>query len=47
VRALELLGIDASRALHVGDDEADELAAAAAGMRFASAPLTAAVAALA
>jgi putative hydrolase of the HAD superfamily len=47
VRALELLGVDASRALHVGDDEADELAAAAAGMRFASAPLTAAVAALA
>jgi HAD superfamily hydrolase (TIGR01509 family) len=47
LQALELLGVDASRALHVGDDKADELAAAAAGMRFASAPLSDAVANLA
>jgi HAD superfamily hydrolase (TIGR01549 family) len=46
-RALEQLGVDAGRALHVGDDEADELAAAEAGMRFAPAPLADAVAALA
>jgi putative hydrolase of the HAD superfamily len=46
-RALELLGVEAARALHVGDDEADERAASAAGMHFAPAPLSAAVAALA
>ena len=46
-QALERLGVGADRAVHVGDDEADELAAAAAGMRFAPAPLPEAVAALA
>ncbi len=46
-RAIEQIGVDADRALHIGDDEADELAAAAAGMRFAAAPLAEAVAALA
>lgn len=45
--ALEQLGVAAERALHIGDGEADELAAAAAGMRFAPAPLPDAVAALA
>jgi HAD superfamily hydrolase (TIGR01509 family) len=47
LRALEQLGVDADRALHIGDDEADGLAAGAAGMRFAPAPLPEAVAALA
>lgn len=47
LRALDALGVDASRALHIGDDEADELAAAAAGTLFAPAPLPDAVAALA
>ena len=37
--ALERLGVDASRALHVGDEQGDEDGAAAAGMRFAPAPL--------
>ena len=37
--ALERLGVDASRALHVGDEPGDEDGAAAAGMRFAPAPL--------
>lgn len=46
-RALEELGVEAGRALHIGDDEVDERAAAAAGMRFAPAPLPDAVAALA
>jgi HAD superfamily hydrolase (TIGR01509 family) len=46
-RALEQLGVEAGRALHIGDDEVDEHAAAAAGMRFAPAPLPDAVAALA
>jgi putative hydrolase of the HAD superfamily len=45
--ALDALGVGAARALHIGDDEADELAAAAAGMHFAPAPLADAVAALA
>jgi len=45
-RALELLGVDARRALHIGDDGADKRAAAAAGMRFAAAPLPGVVAAL-
>lgn len=44
--ALERLGAPATRALHIGDEEADELAARAAGMRFAPAPLSSAVAAL-
>jgi FMN phosphatase YigB (HAD superfamily) len=47
LRALDQLGADAGRALHIGDDEADELAAGAAGMHFAPAPLPEAVAALA
>jgi FMN phosphatase YigB (HAD superfamily) len=46
VRALAELGVDASRALHIGDDEVDELAARAAGMSFAPAPLPDAVARL-
>lgn len=46
LRALDQLGVDAKRALHIGDDEADEHAAGAAGMRFAPAPLPEAVAAL-
>lgn len=37
--ALERLGVRPERALHVGDSEADELGAAAAGLRFAPAPL--------
>jgi putative hydrolase of the HAD superfamily len=44
--ALERLGASASRALHVGDEEADERGAHAAGMHFAPAPLSTAVAAL-
>lgn len=38
--ALERLGVRPERALHVGDAEEDELGAAAAGLRFAPAPLT-------
>jgi putative hydrolase of the HAD superfamily len=37
--ALERLGVQAERALHVGDEPEDEQGAAAAGMRFAPAPL--------
>jgi HAD superfamily hydrolase (TIGR01509 family) len=37
--ALERLGVDPPRALHVGDEPGDEEGAAAAGMRFAPAPL--------
>jgi putative hydrolase of the HAD superfamily len=37
--ALERLGVDPARALHVGDEPGDEEGAAAAGMRFAPAPL--------
>jgi HAD superfamily hydrolase (TIGR01509 family) len=44
--ALERLEVAASRALHIGDEEADERAARAAGMHFAPAPLSIAVAAL-
>lgn len=47
LRALEQIGVDAGRALHIGDDQADEHAAGSAGMRFAPAPLPEAVAALA
>jgi phosphoglycolate phosphatase-like HAD superfamily hydrolase len=47
LRALDSLGVDASRALHIGDGEADELVAVAAGTLFAPAPLPDAVAALA
>ncbi|HWJ43953.1 MAG TPA: HAD-IA family hydrolase [Gaiellaceae bacterium] len=46
-RALEQLGVEPGRALHIGDDEVDEQAAAAVGMRFAPAPLADAVAQLA
>lgn len=46
LRALERIGVEPTRALHVGDDAADEAAAAAAGMRFAPAPLPEAVAEL-
>jgi FMN phosphatase YigB (HAD superfamily) len=41
--ALERLHVPAERALHVGDDGDDEAGAAAAGMRFAPAPLSALV----
>ena len=37
--ALARLGVAPERALHVGDDETDEVGAAAAGLRFARAPL--------
>ena len=47
LRALRELGVDPGRALHVGDDEVDERAAHAAGVKFAPAPLATAVAALA
>lgn len=47
LRALEQMEVDAGRALHIGDDEVDELAARAAGMHFLPAPLAAAVASLA
>jgi HAD superfamily hydrolase (TIGR01509 family) len=42
-RALELLGTRPERTLHVGDRDSDELGAAAAGLRFAPAPLAEAV----
>jgi putative hydrolase of the HAD superfamily len=38
--ALERLGVDPDRALHVGDRPEDEAGARAAGLRFAPAPLT-------
>ena len=38
-RALERLGVEPGRALHVGDSPEDEQGARAAGMRFAPAPL--------
>ena len=44
--ALELLGVQPSRALHVGDSDADETGASVAGMQFAPAPLAQAVEAL-
>ena len=47
LRALAGLAVDPARALHIGDDEADERAALAAGMHFAAAPVQSAVAALA
>jgi putative hydrolase of the HAD superfamily len=37
--ALERLGVEPARALHVGDEAADEEGARGAGMRFAHAPL--------
>lgn len=39
--ALDRLGVEPARALHVGDSPEDEEGAAAAGLRFAHAPLTA------
>jgi HAD superfamily hydrolase (TIGR01509 family) len=42
-QALLILGVPPERALHVGDGEVDELGAAAARMRFAPAPLAAAL----
>jgi HAD superfamily hydrolase (TIGR01509 family) len=47
LRALERMNVPPERALHIGDDRADELAARAAGMHFEPAPLAEAVAALA
>jgi HAD superfamily hydrolase (TIGR01509 family) len=46
LRALAELEVEPARALHIGDDDADERAAHAAGMRFAPAPLPDAVATL-
>jgi HAD superfamily hydrolase (TIGR01509 family) len=45
--ALERLGVRPDRALHVGDEDADEEAARAAGAHFARAPLPDAIATLA
>src|SRR4051812_41614264 len=42
--ALERLGVEAARALHVGDESGDEEGARAAGMQFAPAPLSTAFA---
>src|SRR6266540_1154050 len=41
--ALERLGVEPGRSLHVGDEPEDEQGALAAGMRFAHAPLAAAL----
>jgi HAD superfamily hydrolase (TIGR01509 family) len=46
LRVVRELRIDPARALHIGDDDADRDAAAAAGMRFAPAPVPAAVGAI-
>ncbi|MDP9256129.1 MAG: HAD-IA family hydrolase, partial [Actinomycetota bacterium] len=46
LRALAELRVEPGRALHIGDDGADRAAAAAAGMQFAPAPVTTAVAAI-
>ena len=46
LRALAELHVEPARAVHIGDDDADRKAAAAAGMQFAPAPVTAAVAAI-
>jgi FMN phosphatase YigB (HAD superfamily) len=46
IRALDELGVEPGRALHIGDDGADESASRAAGMHFARAPLPDAVATL-
>jgi FMN phosphatase YigB (HAD superfamily) len=46
LRALELLGVEASRAVHIGDSESDRVAAITAGVRFLPAPLPDAVAAI-
>jgi HAD superfamily hydrolase (TIGR01509 family) len=44
--ALDEINVSPTRALHVGDDGADEQAAAAAGMQFARTPLAEAAAAI-
>ena len=44
--ALAKLGVRPARALHIGDEDADEQAAHAVGMRFARTPLAGAVAAI-
>jgi putative hydrolase of the HAD superfamily len=44
--ALGRIGVEAGRALHIGDSDADEHGAAAAGLHFAPAPLSRAVGAL-
>lgn len=46
LRALGELQIDRGRALHIGDGDADRNAAKAAGMRFAPAPVPAAITAI-
>jgi HAD superfamily hydrolase (TIGR01509 family) len=46
LRALDQLRVEPARAMHIGDDKADRDAAGAAGMRFAPAPVSAAVAAI-
>jgi HAD superfamily hydrolase (TIGR01509 family) len=46
LRALAELQITPARALHIGDDEADREAAAAAGLLFAAAPVQTAVVAI-
>jgi phosphoglycolate phosphatase len=43
LQALGDLGVEPRRALHIGDDEADELAARAARMQFTPAPVSEAV----
>jgi HAD superfamily hydrolase (TIGR01509 family) len=47
LRALSELGVAPARALHIGDDDADEDAARSAGTNFARAPLPDAIASLA
>lgn len=47
LQALVTLQLDPARALHIGDDEVDELAARAAGMRYARTPLAGATAQIA
>jgi len=46
LRAIEQLDVEPSRVLHVGDEPADEEAARAAGVHFAAAPLSEAVASI-
>ena len=46
LHALARLGVSPQRALHIGDEDSDEAAARAAGMRFERAPLLDAVARL-
>jgi FMN phosphatase YigB (HAD superfamily) len=46
LEALDTLGVEPARALHIGDDEVDAAAARAAGMHFAPAPVADALAEL-